>query len=180
MELTALLGLIFGSEIFEYVKIFFAVLGLASSVARITPTKTDDKVVGKIYGFVHRVGLTLPDKKGGHAGVGTLIIMLFLVTALICTGCATLGMDLKPGSTIKMGDTTMRVAENGDYCVNSEKVNQLVTNSPMMVDEGTTIITDVGTLTKTKNGLEYCMSKETANRLTSNAERGTDWPEWKE
>lgn len=117
---------------------------------------------------------------GGYAGVGTLIIMLFIVTALVCVGCATLGMDLKPGSTIKVGDTTMRVAENGDYCVNSEKVNQLVTASPVMVDEGTTIITDVGTLTKTKNGLEYCMSKETANRLTSKAEHDTDLPEWKE
>ena len=177
MELTALLGLIFGSEIFGYITAFFAILGAASAVARITPTKADDKAVNKICGFVHRIGLTPPDKKGGYVGVGTLIIMLFIVTALVCTGCAM--VDLKPGSTIKMGDTTMRVADNGDYCVNSEKVNQLVTNFPIMVDEGTTIITDVGTLTKTKDGLEYCMSKATANRLTSKAEHGTDLPEWK-
>ena len=177
MELTALLGLVFGSEIFGYITAFLAILGAASAVARVTPTKADDKVVNKICGFVHKIGLTSPDKKGGFINVGLTIVMcLIIVTALVCTGCAM--VNLKPGSVIKMGDTTMRVNDNGDYCVNSEKVNQLVTNFPVMVDEGTTIITDVGTLTKTRDGLEYCMSKETANRLTSNAEYGTDLPEW--
>lgn len=35
-----------------------AVLGAASAIARVTPTKADDAIVQRIYDFVHLLGLT--------------------------------------------------------------------------------------------------------------------------
>lgn len=175
MEITTLLTLIWGSAAMDYLKIFFEVVGLLSLIAKVTPNQWDNRAMDKITGLMHMLALNPKKARGGFINIGlTLIMCLLLVTSLVCVGCAIIGMDLKPGSTIKIGDTIMRVNDNGDYCVNSKKVNQLVMNSPIMVDEGTTIITDVGTLTKTKSGLEYCMSEETANRLTKSRE---EWGE---
>jgi hypothetical protein len=112
MELTALIGLIFGNEVFGYIEAFFALLGAASMVARLTPTDADNKVVNKVYGFVHKVGLTLPDKKGGFVRVGVLIIMcLLLVTSFVCTGC---------------GPFTKYKAQVADTCAKAETgINQV-------------------------------------------------------
>ena len=41
----------------EYVVILFAVLGLASAIARVTPNTSDDRVVAALWKFVNSLGL---------------------------------------------------------------------------------------------------------------------------
>lgn len=38
--------------------LLFAVLGLFSAIAKITPTETDNKILAKVLAFVHTLGLT--------------------------------------------------------------------------------------------------------------------------
>jgi hypothetical protein len=94
-----------------------------------------------------------------------LITVLVMCLVLSMAGCAM--VDLKAGSTITSGGITFRVAENGDYCISSDMVDEFIEESPVKVDEGSRIVTDAGTLTRTGDGLEYCMSRETAEKLTN-------------
>ncbi len=41
----------------QYVVILLAVLGAASAIARVTPNKSDDKIVNGIWKFVNKLGL---------------------------------------------------------------------------------------------------------------------------
>lgn len=43
-----------------HAELVLAVLGLASAVARVTPTEADNKVVDFIFGIIHTLGLTKP------------------------------------------------------------------------------------------------------------------------
>lgn len=38
--------------------IVLAILGAASAIAKITPTKSDDNIISKIYKLIHFFGLT--------------------------------------------------------------------------------------------------------------------------
>ncbi len=40
-----------------YIALFFALLGVASAVARLTPNPKDDRLVSKIWEVVNRLGL---------------------------------------------------------------------------------------------------------------------------
>lgn len=42
----------------DIAELVLAVLGVASIVARLTPTKVDDKLLAKVVGLVHLLGLT--------------------------------------------------------------------------------------------------------------------------
>lgn len=44
----------------DVLEVGLQVLGVASVVARLTPTEADNKLLEKIYGFVHALGLTKP------------------------------------------------------------------------------------------------------------------------
>ena len=59
----------------QYVVIFMAVMGVASAIARVTPNKSDDKIVNAIWKFVNTLGL-----RGGPT--------LCLIFAILITGCA--------------------------------------------------------------------------------------------
>jgi len=45
----------------EIGELVLAVLGVFSIVAKITPTQTDDKILKKLFSFVHFFGLTKKD-----------------------------------------------------------------------------------------------------------------------
>lgn len=47
----------------DILEIGLSVLGVASAIARITPTDTDNAILDKIYGFIHTLGLTKPTPK---------------------------------------------------------------------------------------------------------------------
>jgi len=42
----------------ELVLIVLAILGVASMIAKMTPTETDDKIIAAIYKVIHGLGLT--------------------------------------------------------------------------------------------------------------------------
>ena len=42
----------------DLIQILLAVLGLFSIIAKLTPTQTDDKLLAKVYGIVHFLGLS--------------------------------------------------------------------------------------------------------------------------
>lgn len=44
----------------DILEVGLQVLGVASVVARLTPTEADNKVIGSIYGVIHKLGLTKP------------------------------------------------------------------------------------------------------------------------
>lgn len=44
----------------ELTAIALSVFGVFSLVARITPTQADNKIVDKIYAFIHTLGMTKP------------------------------------------------------------------------------------------------------------------------
>ena len=47
----------------EVMGAFLMTLGAASIIARLTPTKADDKVIARILSFIHLLGLTKPEVK---------------------------------------------------------------------------------------------------------------------
>lgn len=44
----------------DLLEIALAALGVASMIARVTPTEADNKIVDKVYSFVHLLGFTKP------------------------------------------------------------------------------------------------------------------------
>ena len=50
-------------DIVKIAEVVLAVLGIASIVARLTPTKKDDKILNAILQVIHLVGLTKPEEK---------------------------------------------------------------------------------------------------------------------
>ncbi len=49
----------------EIIAIFFAVIGVASIIAKLTPTKVDDKIVNAILGVINALALN-PKKRGAR------------------------------------------------------------------------------------------------------------------
>ena len=45
-------------KVLQLVVLFWAILGVASAIAKLTPTKADDKILAKVLKVVHLLGLT--------------------------------------------------------------------------------------------------------------------------